>query len=110
MTSKTLWIGNEYISYHEGQTGFLVEIRKDNHGGISSYSLCDYPPRTNESREPRLDGWCGTTDNVACYGRGVARVERLARNGRAFIRRLDGDESRAVLDELGYPELMPDRD
>ena len=36
----------------------------------------------------------------------MARVERLARNGRALVRKLDGDELAAALEELGYPELL----
>jgi len=32
-------------------------------------------------------------------------VERVAKNGRAYVRELEGAELVAALDELGYPEL-----
>jgi hypothetical protein len=42
---------------------------------------------------------------VGTYGRGVVRVERVARNNRAFVIELTGDELESALDRLGYPEL-----
>ena len=100
------WIGGEFSDYTVGQVGFLVLVSPEQRA--DRYDLRDSPPHTNQSHEPRLNGWCGTTDNVAVYGRGMARVVRVARNGRALVVPLEGEDLRAALDTLGYPELMPD--
>lgn len=99
----TMWIGPDE-SLRAGDVGFLVE-RSHNLHGTSRYGLCDTPAHSNLSHEPRLHGWCGTTDDVATYGRGMARVERLAKNGRALVRVLTGDELAEALEEHGYPDL-----
>lgn len=44
-------------------------------------------------------------DRVATYGRGFWKVVRVAKNGRALIRRVSGDELQTALEELGYPDL-----
>lgn len=99
---RAMWIGP--ADYAAGEVGFLVETSNPFEGSVS-YALCDVPAHTNQSREPRLHGWCGSWNNVSTYGRGMARVEKIARNGRAFVRLLEGDELVAALDVLGYPEL-----
>jgi hypothetical protein len=103
MTSQ--WIGPD-DSLTVGQIGFLVE---KHHAvkGWTRFELRDIPAHTNESREPQLDGWCGTDNGLATYARGMARVERVARNGRAYVVELDGGDLVAALAELGYPDLAP---
>lgn len=88
-----------------GSVHFLVEISKD--GGYTRYELRDTPPYTNQSREPKLNGWCGSFNNVATYGKGLAKVIRVAKNGRVLVESVarDCEEAQATLDELGYPEL-----
>lgn len=103
-TNSTRWIGPD-DTLTVGTIGFLIEHSNEN-TGVSRFELRDTPPYTNRSHEPRLTGWCGTWNNVGTYGQGMARVERLARNGRALVRKLDGDELAAALEELGYPELL----
>ncbi len=83
--------------------GFLVRISPQ--GEADRYQLRDTPAYTNQSREPRLDGWCGSWNNTSTSGMGI--VEKVARNGRALVRLLDGPELLAALEELGYPELAP---
>ena len=103
-TNSTRWIGPD-DTLTVGTIGFLIEHSNEN-TGVSRFELRDTPPYTNRSHEPRLTGWCGTWNNVGTYGQGMARVKRLARNGRALVRKLDGDELAAALEELGYPELL----
>lgn len=103
MTS--MWIGPDE-SLTVGQIGFLVE-KHQTMKGWTRYEVRDVPGHTNRSNEPRLHGWCGTYNDLATHGRGMVRVERVAKNGRAYVRELAGDELAAALDELGYPELTP---
>lgn len=103
--STTRWIGTEGDQFEVGQTGFLVEVH-DTMKGWRRFDLRDHPAKTNMSFEPRLHGWCGTSNDVACHAHGMAIVERVAKNGRAFVRELEGDELVAALDDFGYPELI----
>lgn len=89
-----------------GDVGFIVEIHNTNNGG-ERFRLDDVPPHTNRSNEPTLEGWCGETDNVSIYGRGMGKVVRIARNGRMLVETLAGTELTAALETLGYPELDP---
>lgn len=104
-TSRTSrWIGPDPM-LEAGDVGFLIENANENTGG-SQFFLRDTPACTNQSHEPRLHGWCGTWNNVGTHGHGMARVERVAKNGRAFVVELTGDELNDALDECGYPELQ----
>lgn len=104
MSETARWIGTENDQFEIGQTGFLVKIH-NTMKGWTRFDLRDHPAKTNQSYEPRLHGWCGTTNDVSVFGLGVARVERVAKNGRAFVRELEGDDLNAALEELGYPDL-----
>jgi hypothetical protein len=44
-------------------------------------------------------------NNTSTTAEGMGIVEKVARNGRALVRPLDGPELMAALEELGYPEL-----
>lgn len=101
--SESRWIGPD-DSLQPGMTGFLVQKTHDT-DGWERFEVRDTPAYTNQSCEPRLYGWCGTYNNLATYGCGVVRVERVARNGRAFVKELRDANALAVLEELGYPEL-----
>ena len=111
MTSKeAMWIGptNDVINGFEvGMTGFLIH-KSNSIAGWDRYEIRDTPAHTNQSHKPRLKGWCGTYNDVATYGAGMVRVERVARNGRAFVRQLAGDDLEQALEELGYPDLTAD--
>lgn len=103
MTTK--WIGpDETMSV--GDVGFLINFCNPIRGS-DRYELRDIPAYTNQSHQPRLHGWCGSYNDLSTNACGMARVERVAKNGRALVRELEGDELAAALDELGYPELMP---
>ncbi len=99
----TMWIGPDE-TLNVGDKGFLIEISHTT-DRWERHELRDTPAYTNQSRKPKLNGWCGSYNNVATYGRGVWEVVRVAKNGRAFIKELEGDEMQAVLDYLGYPDL-----
>ena len=103
MTS--MWIGpDETLS--AGDVGFLI-AKTNILRGSTRYELRGIPAHTNQSHEPRLHGWCGTYNDLSTGARGVVRVERTAKNGRAFVRELEGSELAAALDDLGYPDLDP---
>lgn len=100
----TMWIGpDERMSV--GDKGFLIEL---SHGtqGWQRYELRDTPAHTNQTRKPTLHGWCGSYNDLNTYGRGVWEVVRVAKNGRCLIQELDGTARQAVLDDLGYPDLV----
>ena len=91
-----------------GEVGYLVERIDENNCCATSYALYMSPQRTNRSREPRLTGWCGTTNNICKNACGVWRVVRVNHAGdRIQIARLNGVELDAFLRESGYPELVP---
>lgn len=97
------WIGPDDM-LAVGQTGFLIE-KTHSIDGWTLFELRDLPAHTNVARMPKLHGWCGSWNDVSTYGRGVWRVERVARNGRALVRELEGDHLTAALEELGYPDI-----
>lgn len=98
-----IWIGPD-DRLEVGQIGFLIE-RSNTLQGWRRHSLQTLPAHTNQSRQPRLVGWCGTTNDVAVHAHGLAQVVRLAENGRALVQLLADDELRPALEALGYPEL-----
>lgn len=101
-----MWIGGDFDDFTVGDVGFLVNTSHDTKGW-DTYQLRQHPPKTNQSFEPRVYGWCGTTNGVACYGRGLARVEKVAGNGRAYVRHLTAEEATKLLnEEFGYPDLV----
>lgn len=103
----TTWIGPLWDeNYKVGDKAFLVR-KSHNARGSESYELRDTPPQTNQSFEYRLNGWCGTYNDLATYGEGAVKVVRIAKNGRLQVAQLDGNELREMLDEFGFPELMP---
>lgn len=55
------------------------------------YVLSENPGLTNMSREERLSGWLGTTNDVALYAEGAVRVyeDKL---GRVRIKKIDPQE------------------
>lgn len=103
----TIWMdGPDHISTPVGSAYFLVEHHHTLRGS-RRHELRDTPPRTNQSFEPRPVGWCGTTNNVATFGRGVWRVTRVAKNGRVHLSQVtDRDEIAAYLEEAGFPDLL----
>ena len=87
-----------------GDMGFLVSRAPQ--GQATIYNLYDRPAHTNQSHEPTLHGWCGTTNNCSINAHGIGRVTRTTKNGRAQIETVtDPAEIAAFLDEAGYPEL-----
>lgn len=97
------WIGPN-DSLQVGDIGFLIERSHARHR-TEVMELCDLPAHTNGSNKPRLYGWCGSYNDLSTYARGMGRVERLAKNGRAYVRLLEDEEIPPALEDLGYPEL-----
>lgn len=89
-----------------GDMYYVTDVTSYRNGCSSRYSLSNRPSHTNQSREPRLHGWCGETNNVNRSAIGVWEVVRVAKNGRIQIKEVtDADRIRAYLDETGYPHL-----
>lgn len=104
----TQWIGpdDRLDRLAMNLVGFLWK-RSHTMKGWDRFSLENRPPYTNKSGEPRLMGWCGTTNDISVTGCGMAKVVRVAGNGRALVQILEGQDLKDALDELGYPELDP---
>ncbi len=101
------WIDGETLSV--GDIGFLVETTSYKNGSVTRFGLYDRPCHTNQSHEPQLVGWCGETNNVSRTAVGLAKVVKVAKNGRAQVVPVTGAEGAAWLrDEAGYPDLVPD--
>jgi hypothetical protein len=98
-TMANFWIGDGYDQYTVGQVGFLVLVSPEQR--VDRYNLREHPAHTNQSHHPQLHGWCGTTDNVAIHACGLARVVRVASNGRAMVTQIKGAEQTAALEALG---------
>ena len=92
-------------SLRVGDTGFLILLSHP--GRAEQYIVRDTPAQTNRSFEDRLHGWCGSYNDLSTYACGIARVVRVARNGRVLVTQLTGASRSSALDELGYPDLDP---
>jgi len=110
---STKWIDEQCNDYEQGpekvgELGFLIRISNEN-TGADRYKLSFTPAYTNQSRKPRLLGWCGTYNNVGTYGEGIWKISRIAKNGRTLITEVDDEsETQGFLDEMGYPDLTVD--
>ncbi len=108
MTQK--WIDEQVHEYEAGpeklgEMGFLIEISHEN-TGATRHKLSYTPAYTNQSNQPRLEGWCGTYNNVATHGCGVWKIIRIAKNGRTLLEEVpDGPDRQAFLEEMGYPDI-----
>jgi len=99
------WIDGD--SFKVGDVGFLIESVINVRGLPTKLALRERPAHTNMSHEPRIGGWCGETNNINIWAHGVARVSRVAKNGRIEVVRLKGDELSSALERLGYSQLDP---
>lgn len=89
-----------------GDVKFLVKVSPQEREDF--YTLLDRPPCTNMSNKPMLYGWCGSTNNVSIYGKGMCRVTKVTAAGRALVERLEDDELADALEAAGWPELIPE--
>jgi hypothetical protein len=93
-----------------GAVLFLVESI-DTNRGTSRRSLRGTPLRTNLSHEPRLQGWCGETDNISRHAHGMVVVTKIVDGhgdgyDRACCRRASDAEMTAACEAAGYPDLV----
>lgn len=99
------YISGDACEVRQGDVGFLIERSSR---GAERWTLSYTPAHTNQSHEPRLHGWCGETNNVSVYARGLARHVATGNphNGRIRIEPLtDATEIARALEVLAYPEL-----
>jgi len=89
-----------------GAVGFLVQRSEPYKPYINpTHKLYDRPACTNMSHQPKLNGWCGSTDNVSINALGVAQVVQVFANGRARVRTLHGAEAVEALGKLGWSDM-----
>jgi hypothetical protein len=99
-----MWI-DSYNGETSGTIGYLVETLNTSNGR-TTFSLHERPIRTNQSNVPRLQGWCGETNNRSHYARGLVRVTGAnASKDRIRVAAVKGDDARAFLEADGYPDL-----
>lgn len=103
MTTK--WIDAQE-QYNVGDKAFLILFSHEN-DRVESYVLRDQPAYTNQSHQPRLEGWCGSYNNTSTSAMGAWEVVRIAKSGRYLIQELEGEALNEFLEEMGYPELIP---
>lgn len=104
MAKREQWVDGD-MGEKIGDVGYVVSVERD---GYSRWSLRDRPGHTNQSNEPRLEGWCGTTDNRALHAHGVGRIVAMNRRGdRLRVEYLEGRELAEFLVSDGYPRLVP---
>lgn len=100
------WI--DCMDFGVGAIGYLASTDNSNTRSWNVLSLRERPLRTNVSREPRLHGWCGETNNVSRTAMGVWKVVKTnAAGDRAQIVQVTGADLAAFLERDGYPELIP---
>jgi hypothetical protein len=75
---------------------FLALVCDENRGCAEHYNLSTRPFRTNRSHEVKLQGWCGTTNNVSVTARGAVEVYQ-DKAERLRVRHFD---AQALLDEV----------
>jgi hypothetical protein len=102
-TTMAHWIDGDYPLKH---IGFLIEksnpIRHTEH-----LELAQRPAHTNQSHAPKLYGWCGSWNDTNTYALGIARVSRVAGNGRVQVTEVvERAEVQRYLEEVGYPDLL----
>jgi hypothetical protein len=108
---NTEWVGPFCASDHIsiGTVHFLTFMyfhNSDEH----RFDLRDKPARSIHSQKPTLVGSCGGFKNVSLEARGLVRVIRVCKNGRALVRKLEGAELATALDSLGWPQLAREAD
>lgn len=79
---------------------YITEVIDDN--GETLIELRGAPARTNCSHQPKTDGWCGTTNNVATYAHGeYPSIEEA----RSVVKKTFGD-TRAVEVDLDDDDVI----
>ena len=71
-----------------GDTCFLIRL-VDLNRGTTSYRISAEPGHANMSREARVDGWLGTTNDIAAYAEGrVVLTGWIGDEGRVRFQRV----------------------
>jgi len=99
-----IWV-EEQQDFGVGDSAFLICFHDENRGA-TRYQMRLQPAYTNRSNEPKLNGWCGTYNNLSTTAFGAWKVAKIAKSGRYLLRSLEGQELKDFLNEMGYPELI----
>jgi hypothetical protein len=91
------WISEGDCDLGVGEVGYLIEICPQQ--GVDRFVATREPGRTNMSREPRVRGWLGETDNVQRVARGKCRAIRVDKSRRTLVETVD-DTVEATADVL----------
>jgi hypothetical protein len=102
------WAGDARHALKVGEVGFLLELTpvsaNPNFKPRKRLEIRPHPGRLAGSLEEMLYGVIeGDRTDVECLG--VAKVTEVAPNGRGRVQTLWGDEARAALETLAYPDL-----
>lgn len=95
MTDKTdFWIDNpEQPDLNPGDLYFLIE-KSNTINRWHRHELRLTPPKTNQSFQYRIHGWCGTYNDISTYGSGIVQITQIAKNGRVQLHRLTEDSDK----------------
>lgn len=89
--TRPRWVGGgPYLDWEVGDLAYLVEVL-DTTSGKTTWHVSKDVPRTNRSREPMPNGWCGETNNRSVYGYGRVEIRRVVDapgGARVLIRRV----------------------
>lgn len=103
---KQLWVGDDRTRYNIGDTGFLLQLANAGRGW-QRLELRQHPACLDGTPVPRLSGPVGG-GSTQVTAMGLARVVEVTRNGRGRVESIkDPADVKAVLADLGYPDLAP---
>ena len=97
-----------WITSHEspeiGDLLFLIEIINFNRGGTVAWHGTASPGRTNISREAKIRGWLGETNNVTSYAHGAVIVTAHSKRDPSRYRVRKAAVPPALVEELDIVE------
>lgn len=95
------FVGDSRHRFKVGDIGFLLELTPQT--GASRIELRDSPARTAGTLTDILYGFI--PGRTAVEALGVAKVVKVAGNGRGQVETLWGSDLENTLQELGYPDI-----
>lgn len=103
---QPMWVGDDRARHSLGDTGFLLLLANAGRGW-KRLELRQHPACIDGTPMAKLFGSVGG-GSTQVTAKGLARVVEVTRNGRGRVEQLtDAKDIKAVLNELGYPDLEP---
>jgi hypothetical protein len=105
--NEIIWVGDTASKHEVGDYGFLVELQKPA-DRYTWWELRGHPARTPTVGLPQLYGCVKDGQYTRVFAHGVGKVVETKKNGRARVEAVASrDEVVTALDQLGFPELIP---